>query len=137
MELFLAWLALSVVAGVIASQKGRSGFGFFFLSVLLSPLVGIVAALVAGPNVTKVEQSQIESGLSKKCPFCAEIIKQEARVCRYCGRELESTDEPDASALSGGDDLITEDKSIPAIIIGVVLVTLFFIMILFYLLPLR
>ena len=84
MGIIIAWVALCFVAGAIASIKGRSSVGFFFLSLVLSPLIGIIAALIAKPNEEKVEKSKIEEGNSKKCPFCAEIIKAEAKVSRYC-----------------------------------------------------
>jgi len=32
--------------------------------------------------------AQAEDGPTKVCPFCAETIKEAARVCRFCGRDL-------------------------------------------------
>lgn len=91
MAYVIVWLALAVVAGVIAGNKGRSRPGFFLLAVLLSPLVGILAALIASPNAQALERDALASGQSKKCPSCAELIRSDAAVCRYCGREVFAT----------------------------------------------
>jgi ribosomal protein L37E len=49
MELLVIWLALCAIPAWVASQKGRSAFGFFLLALCLSPIVGISVALIIGP----------------------------------------------------------------------------------------
>lgn len=76
----MLWAVLSVLVGVYADRKGRSGVGFFVLSLVLSPLVGFVVAFVEPCR----EKTAAKSG-TKKCPDCGEYVRQEAIICRFCG----------------------------------------------------
>jgi len=44
---------------------------------------------IAGrPAPERVPEVKLIPGVTKECPFCAEIIKAKAKVCRFCSREL-------------------------------------------------
>lgn len=94
MTIFLFWLAFSILVGVYANSKGRSGAGFFFLSVILSPLVGIICALIASPDQNVLDRKAIEKGTHRKCPECAELVRKEAQVCKHCGHDFRVQDDP-------------------------------------------
>jgi len=61
----LFYLIFCFAVGFIASQRGRSGFGWFLLSVLISPLLAvIIVALIPSrsPSATSLE-SQVRDRL--------------------------------------------------------------------------
>lgn len=43
--IFLLWVILSVLVGMKADMRGRSGIGFALLSIVTSPLLGFIIVL--------------------------------------------------------------------------------------------
>lgn len=50
MEVVFFWVILSILCGMYASKLNRSGFGYFVLACLLSPVIGFIALLILGDN---------------------------------------------------------------------------------------
>ena len=71
---------LFIILHVIATL-----FGFVFLIITI-PLHLIYAA-VGKKNKSDLAQS-------RQCPYCAELIKKEAIVCKHCGKDLDKAESP-------------------------------------------
>jgi hypothetical protein len=64
-----------VIASVAKSRFDRDYTSWLLISLFASPLLGILALFMIGVN-------------GKKCPQCAETIKQDAKICKHCGHKF-------------------------------------------------
>ena len=70
----VSWLVVNPLVGYLIGQRKNAAEVGILLGLFLGPIGWLIAALY--------------SGNLRKCPFCSEHIKPDAKVCRYCGRDL-------------------------------------------------
>jgi hypothetical protein len=90
--LLLLFVLLSILIGVLASSRGRSGFGWFILSLIFSPILTFLVVLLLD-DLKKSNQTAYPDDIPNPdthvtCPDCRELVKNEARKCRFCGASL-------------------------------------------------
>lgn len=88
MELLLViWFGGALVVGVIATTRNRSGFAWFVLALLLSPvLMGLLVALVPRGDSGR---DAFTAETHRHCPQCREVVRVDARRCKHCHSTIE------------------------------------------------
>ena len=102
MEILMIIVLIGLIPAAIAKSKGKSFVLWWFYGSALF-IIALPHALIMKPDRAAVEQRVIEEEDRRKCPFCAELIKREATVCRYCSREVSPAGP--APTIAHGDDL--------------------------------
>ncbi len=76
---FIVWAILGALIGFAAAQ--RRGY---------STTAGAIGGLLLGPLAFLMffTDGVASSQKPRKCPFCAELVKSEALVCKHCGRDI-------------------------------------------------
>jgi hypothetical protein len=90
MEILVFAVLIGLIPAAIAKGKGRS-FGLWWFYGAMLFIVALPHALLIKADTSALESERLADGSEKRCPSCAELIKREASVCRFCGRDVPVT----------------------------------------------
>ena len=84
------WLVCAALVGLGAYSRGRCVPLWLFLAILLTPLPAALMLLVFPDRAelrARREAGRGRNGL-RLCPSCGEVVRKEARRCRFCLADL-------------------------------------------------
>jgi len=119
---FLDALSIGVKKGQVKGLADMSPLGWFIACLLLwilaLPLyIANRGKFVQINQVARLDQNALAAGIAQpvnaadyqKCPYCAELIKREAIICRFCGRDLSIS----GSGIVAAKNVITTPRPTP------------------------
>ena len=83
MAFFIIFLICSLTCSYLANEKGRNWLLGFILGLLGGP-IGLAFILLWPKNQKVIDEKALFYGELKKCQACAELIKIDAKICRFC-----------------------------------------------------
>lgn len=100
---------LGLIPANIAKSKGRS-FGLWWFYGWMLFLVALIHAVSLPYDHEVLDRQAVVAGTRRKCPACAEYVKSDARVCRFCGFDLSAAIEAEALARQESERVLAEER---------------------------
>lgn len=113
MQVFVLWIIFAIVVGALANKRGRSAVGWFFLALIISPLISCIILLcikdIAKEEIeNKIYYEQLEKNRLEKEKIEIKRMEEERRAKEVQQRLNEQ--KIDQRKMSGSDFFIAINK---------------------------